>query len=327
MLASPSSSARGVVFAVIATLFWASNFITPYVTGEYGILDVLLVRYLFTGALGLIGLLLYRERLRQLGPRQWLTGMALGVIGYLVYSASIAGSVIFGGPTLIAAFIGCVPVLQALLGNVHAQRVAWTRLALPIGLLGIGLSLINLDLFTSPYAPADGVLAGIFAGLAILAWLSFSVINQNAVVDLAPRATAAWTCLMMVGAGLVAALLAPLASAYDLLRWQGAQWSTEGALHLYGWAALIGVSSSLVGAAAWNIATRHLPMVLSGQLIALESVFASLMGLAFVGRAPSALETAGLLLVLAGTARAIHIILAPAHSGVAPTHRKGVSTK
>ncbi|MDF0729268.1 EamA family transporter [Pseudomonas entomophila] len=327
MATAPSDARRGVLFAVIATFFWASNFITPYVTGAYGILDLLLVRYLFTGALGVFGLLLCREQLRGLAPRQWLTGMALGVIGYLAYSASIAGSVIFGGPTLIAAFIGCVPVLQALLGNARDPRVRWAQLGLPVSLLGLGLGLINLDVFASPAPPSNAALGVACAGLAILSWLAFSLINQQAIAHLDARATQAWTCLMMVGAGLGTVLIAPIVAAQGLLRWPQAPWLSADAMHLYGWALLIGVTSSLIGAGAWNIATRHLPMVLSGQLIALESVFATLMGLAFVGRPPSLFECLGLVLVVAGTVRAIRIILAPAIPGSAPTHRRGVAPK
>ncbi|MHC6226344.1 DMT family transporter [Pseudomonas sp. X10] len=327
MAAAPSQSRRGVTFAVLATFFWASNFIAPYVTGEYGILDLLLVRYLFTGSLGVLGLLACRKQLRGLTPSQCLTGLALGVIGYLAYSGSIAGSVIFGGPTLIAAFIGSVPVLQALLGNARNPRVRWRQLGLPIGLLAVGLSLINLDVFYSHATPRNGGLGVAFAFTAILSWLSFSLINQKAIEHLDVRATTAWTCLMMAGAGFGALLIAPLVAAMDLLRWPQEAWFDTGALHLYGWALLIGVASSLIGAGAWNIATRHLPMVLSGQLIALESVFATLMGLAFVGRAPSLFEVMGLVLVVAGTVRAIRLILAPALSGTALTHRRGVSTK
>jgi drug/metabolite transporter (DMT)-like permease len=50
-------------------------------------------------------------------------------------------------------------------------------------------------------------------------------------------------------------------------------------------------------------------MVLSGQLIALESLFATLLGLGFHGRWPTLMEAAGLGAVLIGVAMAIRIIL------------------
>ncbi len=60
-------------------------------------------------------------------------------------------------------------------------------------------------------------------------------------------------------------------------------------------------------------------MVLSGQLIALESLFASLLGLWFQGRWPTLMEAAGLGAVLLGVVMAVRIILAgtrPARSAL-----------
>jgi drug/metabolite transporter (DMT)-like permease len=87
--------------------------------------------------------------------------------------------------------------------------------------------------------------------------------------------------------------------------------------HLYAWALGIAVMSSLVGAWAWNAATHRLPMVLSGQLIALESLFATLLGLLFHGRLPTPLDASGLAAVLAGVVVAVRIILTSIDKGVA----------
>jgi drug/metabolite transporter (DMT)-like permease len=138
------------------------------------------------------------------------------------------------------------------------------------------------------------------------------VINQMAMEHLHTGATSAWTCLMMIGAGLAALMLTPLAWAMDLLRLPTLGFATPEAWHLYGWALLIALLCSVMGAGAWNLASRRLPMVLSGQLIALESFFATVLGLAFHGRLPSMAEVIGLVLILFGTAYSVRIILAPA---------------
>ncbi len=72
---------------------------------------------------------------------------------------------------------------------------------------------------------------------------------------------------------------------------------------------MIALMSSVVGAWAWNAASQRLPMVLSGQLIALESLFATLLGLWFHGRLPTLLETSGFAAVLVGVIMAVRIIL------------------
>ncbi|MFY1667581.1 DMT family transporter [Pseudomonas sp. Pseu.R1] len=312
---SPRSTLlQGVGFATLATLSWACNFISPYVLGEYSIQDFMLVRFMMAGLMGLLLLPLYRAQLRGLRPRQWLTGMGLGVLGYLAYSACIAGGVIFGGPLLIAAFIGAVPVLQALLGNAQHRSLRWGQLALPIGALCLGLVMINLHVLRAPSGATSLGIGLAFSFGAVVLWLSFSVINQAAMEHLHTGATSAWTCLMMIGAGLCALLLAPLAWAADWLRLPTLGIANPGALRLYGWALLIALMSSVIGAWAWNLASRRLPMVLSGQLIALEAFFATVLGLAFHGRLPSLAEALGLTLILFGTACAVRVILAPRRS-------------
>lgn len=309
---------QGVAFATLATLSWACNFISPYVLQGYSIQDFMLVRFTMAGLMGLILLPLYRAQLRGLRPRQWLTGMGLGVLGYLAYSSCIAGGVIYGGPLLIAAFIGAVPVLQALLGNAQHRSLRWGQLTLPISALCVGLVMINLQVLRAPSAGTSLWVGLAFSVGAVLLWLSFSVINQAAMEHLHTGATSAWTCLMMIGAGLCAVLLAPLVWAADLLRLPTLGIATPNALHLYGWALSIAVMSSVIGAWAWNLASRRLPMVLSGQLIALEAFFATVFGLAFHGRLPSLAEALGLALILFGTACAVKVILAPRRSHTAP---------
>ncbi|RAU45073.1 MULTISPECIES: EamA family transporter [unclassified Pseudomonas] len=311
MNASRSIIVQGVGYAALATLAWASNFISPYVLQGYGIQDFMLVRFLLAGLLGLILLPFYRAQLRHLHARQWLSGMGLGVMGYLAYSSCIAGGVIYGGPLLIAAFIGAVPVLQALLGNVRRPALRWGQLALPIGALCVGLMLVNLHVLQAPAGGTSLSMGVAFAVGAVLLWLSFSVVNQTAMEPLHVDATGAWTCLMLIGAGLCALILTPLAWAADLLRLPSQGLATPAALHLYGWALLIALLSSVIGAWAWNLASRRLPMVLSGQLIALESFFASVLGLAFEGRLPSMTEALGLAMILFGTVCAVRVILAP----------------
>jgi drug/metabolite transporter (DMT)-like permease len=303
---------QGVAFAVLATLSWACNFIAPYVLQGYSIQDFMLVRFMMAGALGLLLLPLYRSQLRGLRPRQWLTGMGLGASGYLAYSSCIAGGVIYGGPLMIAAFIGAVPVLQALLGNARHRALRWGQLAMPISLLCLGLGLINLQVLGDPPDAHTHLWAGLaFSLAAVLIWLSFSVVNQAAMAHLQTRATSAWTCLMMIGAGLAALLLTPLAWAWDWLQLPVQGFDTPAALRLYGWAMLIALFSSVMGAWAWNLASRRLPMVLSGQLIALESFFATALGLAFHGRLPTLAEAIGLALILFGTVYSVRVILAP----------------
>ncbi|MGF0238989.1 DMT family transporter [Rhodococcus sp. IEGM1300] len=299
----------GVMLAGVATLSWALNFIAPYVTGNYSLYDLMLVKFLIAGGMGVAVVVLCRNQLRLVRHQQRMLAAGLGVLGYLGYSVCIAAGVIFGGPVLTAAFIGMVPVLLALLGNATNKTILWRSLALPLTLMTAGLLLSNIGSLNQPTTSNNSwLLAVAFSVSAVALWLAFSVINQRALEKLPANATGIWTGLMMVGAGLGTVCLLPIVWGLGLLELPilGTGISQAGPLYL--WSLLIAVMSSLVGAWAWNAASRRLPMVLSGQLISLESLFATLLGLMFHGRLPTGLETTGLGAVLLGVGMAVHAV-------------------
>lgn len=310
----------GLILAVVATLSWALNFIAPHVTGAYTIYDLMIVRFLIAGTLGLGVVLLYRAQLRLLRREQVLLAAGLGVIGYLGYSACIAAGIIFGGPVLTPAFIGIVPVLLALLGNATAKTIQWRKLAIPLAFLTVGLVLSNLGAVHQPVADNGSWLMGlVFSMGAVALWLAFSWLNQQALLKLESSASGAWTGLMMAGAGLGTLCLLPAVQALDLLKLPSLGFSLDVAGRLYLWGFVIALMSSVVGAWAWNAASRRLPMVLSGQLIALESLFATLLGLWFHHRLPTLSETSGLAAVLVGVVMAVRIIRNAAESKLRPS--------
>ncbi|WP_027912281.1 DMT family transporter [Pseudomonas sp. URIL14HWK12:I7] len=305
-----SNTLAGVSLAVVATLSWALNFIAPYVVGAYTIHDLMIIRFLIAGTLGLAVVVGYRTQLRRMRRSQLLLGASLGVIGYLGYSSCIAAGVMFAGPVLTPAFIGMVPILQALLGNATHKTLPWRRLAIPLVFLTGGLLLSNISSIQQPLSDDGSWLTGVFFSIgAVLLWIVFSWLNQGALVNLSASASGAWTGLMMVGAGIGTLCLLPAAQAFDLLKLPSLGFSVSLAGHLYAWGLVIALMSSVIGAWAWNAASRRLPMVLSGQLISLESLFATLLGLLFHQRLPTLLEASGLAGVLVGVMMAVRIIL------------------
>ena len=69
MRTSHTSVVAGVIFAIVATLGWALNFIAPYVTGAYSVYDLMSVRFLMAGGVGVAGVILCRAQLRALPAR------------------------------------------------------------------------------------------------------------------------------------------------------------------------------------------------------------------------------------------------------------------
>ncbi|MEN2397535.1 DMT family transporter [Pseudomonas halotolerans] len=325
---SDSNTIAGVALAVVATLSWALNFIAPYVTGAYSIYDLMIVRFLIAGTLGAGVMMFYRARLRRLSREQQLLGASLGVIGYLGYSTCIAAGVIYAGPVLTPALIGMVPLLQAVLGNATSRTIEWRKLAIPLALMTGGLLLLNVGSFNHPPTGDGAWLKGLFFSIsAVVLWLVFAALNQRGLEKLAVNASGAWTGLMMAGAGLGTLIALPAILALDLLKLPSLGFNLSLAGHVYAWGFFIALMSSVVGAWAWNAASRHLPMVLSGQLISLESLFATVLGLVFHQRLPTLWETSGLAGVLVGVVVAVRIILTSSESTDRVRHEENIGRR
>lgn len=328
MLMRDSNTTAGVALAVVATLSWALNFVAPYVTGAYSIYDLMTVRFLIAGTVGVGVLVLYRAELRRLSGEQQVLGASLGVIGYLGYSTCIAAGVIYGGPVLTPALIGMVPLLQAVLGNATSKTIEWRKLAIPLALMTGGLLLLNVGSLNHPLTGDSSWRKGLFFSIsAVVLWLAFAALNQRAVAKLAVNASGAWTGLMMAGAGLGTLVALPAVLALDLLKLPSLGLSVSLAGHLYAWGFFIALMSSVVGAWAWNAASSRLPMVLSGQLISLESLFATVLGLAFHQRLPTLWEISGLAGVLIGVVVAVRIILTPRESIARVRHNEHIARR
>ncbi|SEO06127.1 DMT family transporter [Pseudomonas sp. NFACC39-1] len=325
---SDSNTTAGVALAVVATLSWALNFIAPYVTGAYSIYDLMIVRFLIAGTLGAGVMVFYRARLRFLSREQQLLGASLGVIGYLGYSTCIAAGVIYAGPVLTPALIGMVPLLQAVLGNATSRTIEWRKLAIPLALMTGGLLLLNVGSVNHPPTGDGAWLKGLFFSIsAVVLWLVFAALNQRGLEKLAVNVSGAWTGLMMAGAGLGCLIALPAVLALDLLKLPSLGFSLSLAGHVYAWGFFIALMSSVVGAWAWNAASRRLPMVLSGQLISLESLFATVLGLVFHQRLPTLWETSGLAGVLVGVVVAVRIILTTSESNARARHNENIAKR
>jgi len=239
------------------------------------------------------------------------------MIGYVGYLACIMGGVIYAGPVITPAFLGLVPILTAVIDNARHKTLPWSKLIVPIALAACGLFLTNLGHSASgERSVGTMLLIGTCASLgAVLAWLIFSVYNQRAFERNPQLHSGAWTGLMMAGAGVGTLLLIPLGLQLSAFNFPmlGFRWSNAG--HVYMWALSLAVVSSFGGAWAWNVASKRLPMVLTGQLISVETLFAVAFGLLAQHRLPAANEIAGVLMILVGAVVAVRLVLAPSVQG------------
>jgi drug/metabolite transporter (DMT)-like permease len=299
----------GILAAALAAFSWSLSFIVPFVIGDYSLFDFTLLEFVFSGTLSLAVLWRNAAFVRGLKPRDWLAGCSLGLIGYVGYFLAVMGAAVYAGPVIAPAFIGLVPVVLGVAGNLRDRMVPWTFLALPLTLVGIGLCLVNGSSFleTGGLASRSLILGIPLSILAVTLWTAFGLLNQSALGRRPRMPPGVWTALIMAGAALTMLVFLPfgmLLGLFEIPR-LGLHWPAAAPLLL--WSAGLAVFANMGGALAWTFASQRLPVALAAQLITLEPVAATILGSMVHGRLPSAMELLGMVILLVGVILAIRL--------------------
>jgi drug/metabolite transporter (DMT)-like permease len=230
------------------------------------------------------------------------------------------GAAVYAGPVIAPAFVGLVPVVLAIAGNVRERTVSWRALGVPLTLSTVGLLLVNGSGFAhSDEHQMSFLWLGIpLALLAVSLWTLFGLMNQGALAKRPRMDAGVWTALLMAGAG--AAMLAFLPVGLFLGIFEiprlGLHWDVAGPLIV--WAAVLGLCANVGAAMAWTFAAQRLPVALSAQLITIEPTSATVLGLLVHRRWPSLAEVVGMVVLLIGVVIAIGIFTRASTAEPAP---------
>jgi drug/metabolite transporter (DMT)-like permease len=301
----------GVGAALFGALAWSLNFVVPFVIGDYSIFDFALFRFVIPAALGLLFLLYKRDATRALTKADWLMTFFLGFIGYLAYFLTVAGAAIFAGPVIAPAFLGLVPVVLAIAGNLSRKVVSWRALSLSVLLTMVGLAFVNASIFdATSMATAGSAAIGILLAIAAVGlWTWFGLANQRALAVRPGIDAHIWTALILAGGGLEMLAFGPIGLALGVFNIPELGLGWANAAPLYIWGTALAVFASIGGALAWTFASQRLPVALSAQLLVSETIFGTMFGLAVHGRLPTLVEAGGLAVLTLGvfvTIRVFH---------------------
>jgi hypothetical protein len=115
-----------------------------------------------------------------------------------------------------------------------------------------------------------------------------------------------WTALIMAGAG-ISMLALPVGLLFGLFEIPrlGLHWVIAGPLIM--WAFGLAIFANFGGASAWTFASQRLPVALAAQMITMEPISGTILGLLVHHRWPSVMEVLGMIVLLVGVIIAIGI--------------------
>jgi drug/metabolite transporter (DMT)-like permease len=302
----------GILAALLAAFGWSLNFIVPFVIGPYSVFDFSLIRFSIAGSACAAYLISQRRTVKSLRGRDWLITIALGLIGYLGYFLALVGAAVYAGPVIAPAILGLVPVVLGIAGNMRQKTVRWRVLIVPLGLAAAGLLLIDHGPVNDP--AIRSVPVGVTLALtAVGCWTWFGLVNQSALARRPSMDAGVWTALITLGASIGMFCFTPVGWYFGLFNLPQIGFGWHHAAPLYIWGVILAMSASLGAAWAWTLAARRLPVALAAQLIVMEAVFGTLVGLMVHRRWPSATELTGMTILIVGVIAGIRAFDARRH--------------
>lgn len=174
----------GILMGLAAGALWGLTFVAPRAVAPYSEIDLAILRY---AAFGLTSLALMavgpRFRPGRLTPRKMVLALWLGLSGFVVYYVCVAFAVSLSGPAIAPLVIGALPVMLALYGNWRERNVPWSHIAPSLGLIALGLLVVNAAAFSTASTPGDqrNVLLGLgLAVLGLFVWFLYAITNARA---------------------------------------------------------------------------------------------------------------------------------------------------
>lgn len=305
---------EGIACALGAGLAWGLVFIVPQLLADYPPAMLSFGRYL---AFGLIALPLAwhdLRRLRALTRADWSSAFELALTGNILYYICVSAAIQLIDVPLPTMLIGTLPVVIAIVSNLHEESLPWRHLLPSLLVIGLGIALVNhheLKHLTAVRSPAEYAV-GVASGLAAVAAWTWYPMRNSRWLKLHPQiASGTWATAQglasmplaavgMLGAGLWYAAYPDSGFDFPL---------GPRPAHFLGLMLVAGLVASWFGTLLWNRASKLLPMALSGQLIVFETLAALSYAFLWRGEAPGADALAGIALLVLGVmlgVRAFH---------------------
>jgi drug/metabolite transporter (DMT)-like permease len=318
---------NGVLCGLLAGAMWGMVFIVPELLAAFSPLEMAVGRYI---AYGLIACGLMASRLpgllRRLERSDYVALLRHALSGNIVYYMLLALGVKLAGVAPTSLIIGVLPISVTLMGHKDHGSVPLKQLVWPLLVVAAGIICINVDVFTHATGDAGSMLQKLLGVLcaagALLCWTWYAIDNARYLKRNPHFSSGEWSALYGLSSGLIALAIGLGALAMFHADVTGAGGAASGRDWALFWTvnALLALGASVIGNHLWNVASRRVPVTLSGQLILFETLFALLYGFIYQQQMPRTLEVAALVLLVAGVVWSVRIHaledVSEAHSGL-----------
>lgn len=303
----------GVLYALLAGLMWGLIFVGPLIVPEYPAVLQSMGRYLALGLIALPIAWLGRARLRQLTRKDWITALALTMMGNLIYYVCLASAIQRTGAPVSTMIIGTLPVVIPVFANLlYSQRdgkLSWGRLSPALILIAIGLLCVNISELNQGLPDFSGWRYGsgiVLALVSVVCWAWYALRNARWLRENPDKHPMMWATAQAL-VTLPVSLLGYIAACL----WLHGQ--TPGFTLPFGprpdvfigLMIAIAVLCSWVGALCWNVASQKLPTVILGPLIVFETLAGLLYTFMLRQDFPPLLTLSGIALLVIGVVIAV----------------------
>lgn len=304
----------GVLCGLMAGALWGLVFLTPRLLPAFSPWELSLGRYVCYGLVALVFLAPGLRRTLSLIDRHDLAAMVRQALaGNIVYYVLLAYGVQWAGIAPTSLIIGLLPLVVTLLGRGDHGAVPLRHLCWPLLVVGLGMACINIDVFThaDPSAAAQALgqrVVGVTCAVAaLLCWSWYTVDNTRYLKQHAKFSSGQWSALYGLSSGVMSLFMGVVGLALFGSRITGEAGAASGRDWTVFWLVNAGLAlgASMVGNQLWNIASRRVPVTLSGQLIIFETLFALLYGFVYARQWPRPLEAAAMVLLVIGVGWAV----------------------
>lgn len=303
----------GVLYALLAGMLWGLIFVGPLIVPDYPAALQSTGRYLALGIIALPLAWLGRQRLRQLTQKDWLTALALTMMGNLIYYVCLASAIQRTGAPVSTMIIGTLPVVIPICANLlYSQRDGkrtWTSLAPALLCIAAGLACVNIAELHGGLPAFSWWRYGSGIALALVSvacWAWYALRNARWLRENPDKNPMMWATTQ----ALVTLPVSLLGYAAACL-WLSAQqpdfsqpFGPRPAVFL-GLMFAIAVLCSWVGAMCWNVASQRLPTVIVGPLIVFETLAGLLYTFMLRQQMPPLLTLCGIALLVCGVVMAV----------------------